>query len=131
MSETPPLLRIRGLTVKPAGEARAEIEDFSLTLDPGSTLTLLGETGSGKAAVLRLLAGTLRDADLDGTIQVRDGEVRPLADRIASDLRVAYLPGPHRPVLNPHATVLSQLTLVVARKLHQPRSSARAELAIA
>jgi peptide/nickel transport system ATP-binding protein len=131
MNETTPLLRIRDLTIRPAGDARPEIEDFSLTLDPGSTVTLLGETGSGKAAVLRLLAGPLRDEEVSGTIQIRDGETRSLADRIAPELRVAYLPGPHRPILNPHATVLSQLILVVARKLRQPRTSARAELAIA
>lgn len=131
MSETIPLLRIRDLTMRRAGDARPEVENFSLTLDPGRTLTLLGETGSGKGAVLRLLAGARRGEDASGTIQIRDGASRSITERAAPDLRIAYLPGPHRPVLNPHATVLSQLALIVARKLRQPKASARAELGLA
>ncbi|MGN6514487.1 MAG: ATP-binding cassette domain-containing protein [Rhizomicrobium sp.] len=130
MSETTPLLRIRELTVRRAGAT--EVENLSLTLDPGGTLTVLGESGSGKGAVLRLLARRLRkDEEVQGTIQIRDGEIRSLAERTVQDLRVAYLPGPHRPVLNPHASVLSQLSLIVARKLRQPKASARAELVLA
>jgi peptide/nickel transport system ATP-binding protein len=130
MSET--LLRIRDLTLARFGAAKPEIQGFSFALAPGDTLTLLGETGSGKGAVLRMLARPVRrGTQISGTVQLRDGAEQPLVRNMTLDLRMVYLPGPHASVFNPHASVLQQLTLIVARKLRQPRPSARAELALA
>jgi len=130
MSET--LLRIRDFTLAQAGAVKPAIAGFSLTLEPGGTLTLLGETGSGKGVVLRMLAQPIRRGlQVRGAIQVRDGAEQPIGRSMALDLRTAYLPGPHANVLNPDASVLSQLTLIVARKLRQPKTSARAELMVA
>lgn len=130
MSDT--LLRIRDFTFAQAGAARPAIEGFSLTLKPGDTLTLLGETGSGKGVVLRMLAQPLkRGTRTSGAIQVRDGAEQPIGRGMSLDLRTAYLPGPHANVLNPNVSVLSQLLLIVARKLRQPKASARVELAVA
>lgn len=129
MSEATPLLRIRDFTLTRA--EKPEIENFSLTLAPGGTLTLLGETGAGSGAVIRLLAQPIpRSAEVSGTIQLRDNPAQAIGRNMALNLRTAYLPGPHANVLNPHASVLSQLSLVIARKLRQPKSSARAELAL-
>lgn len=129
MSEATPLLRIRDFTLTRA--EKPEIENFSLTLAPGGTLTLLGETGAGSGAVIRLLAQPIpRSAEVSGTIQLRDNPEQAIGRNMALNLRTAYLPGPHANVLNPHASVLSQLSLVIARKLRQPKSSARAELAL-
>jgi peptide/nickel transport system ATP-binding protein len=127
-----PLLRIRDFTLTPVGAAKPAIEDFSLTLASGGTLILLGETGSGKGAVLRALAQPVsRSARASGTIQLRGHPEQPIRHMTAPGLRIAYLPGPHANVLNPHASVLSQLALIIARKLRQPKASARAELALA
>ncbi|HEY2032586.1 MAG TPA: ATP-binding cassette domain-containing protein [Rhizomicrobium sp.] len=130
MSEVTPLLRIRDFTLAHAN--KPEIENFSLTLEPGGTLTLLGETGAGNSEVIRLLALPIpRGAEARGTIQLRDNPAQPIGRNMALNLRTAYLPGPHANVLNPHASVLSQLSLIIARKLRQPRASAHAELALA
>jgi peptide/nickel transport system ATP-binding protein len=130
MSET--LLRIRDFALARAGAAKPDIENFSLTLSPGGALTLLGETGSGNSAVLRMLAQRIpRGTVASGTIQLRDNPEQAIGKRMVLDLRTAYLPGPHANVLNPHASVLSQLVLIIARKLRQPKGSARAELSLA
>lgn len=130
MSET--FLRIRDFTLARAGAAKPDIENFSLSLEPGGTLTLLGEAGSGNGVVLRLLAQSLsRSTATSGTIQLRDNPEQTIGKRMALGLRTAYLPGPHANVLNPHASVLSQLVLIIARKLHQPQASAQAELSLA
>jgi peptide/nickel transport system ATP-binding protein len=126
------LLRIRDFTLAHAGAAKPAIGGFSLTLESAGTLTLLGETGSGKGVVLRMLAQPIkRGTQVSGTLQLRDNAERPIARGMTLDLRIAYLPGPHATVLNPNTSVLSQLLLIVARKLRQPKASARAELAVA
>jgi peptide/nickel transport system ATP-binding protein len=132
MSDAAPLLRIQGFTLQRAGAPRAEIEDISLALRPRDRLILLGEAGSGSGAILRLLAGVPGSgAKVSGTIRVREQAGQALAKTPALDLRTAYLPGPHANVLNPHESVRSQLSLVIARKLRQPKTSAAAELDLA
>jgi peptide/nickel transport system ATP-binding protein len=132
VSDVPPLLRIRELTLSQPRDPRADLRDFSLTLEKGGTLTLLGEAGSGKHALLRFLANALpRGATANGAIQVREETAQPVARKGAPDLRIAYLPGPNASVLNPRASVLSQLCLIIARRLRQPKASAQAELALA
>jgi peptide/nickel transport system ATP-binding protein len=125
-----PLLQIKALGLRAPQTERPELENFSLSLAPSATITLLGETGCGKEALLRVLTGmTARSEEVSGTIQLGHGEVRPAGP--LSPLRVAFLPGPLAPVLNPRVSALSQLALIIARKIGQPRSSARAELALA
>jgi peptide/nickel transport system ATP-binding protein len=132
MSDNAPLLRIRDLTVAQPREARAEIEGLSFTLEKGATLTLLGDATSGKHAVLRFLTNAIpRSATATGMFQVGHASEQPVTRKPALDLRLAYLPGPNAPVLTPHASVLSQLCLIIARRLRQPKASARAELALA
>ncbi|HWA29749.1 MAG TPA: ATP-binding cassette domain-containing protein [Rhizomicrobium sp.] len=130
MSETTPLLRVRDLAIRQSGQTG--VENLSLTLGAGGTLTLLGEAASGKDAVLRFLAlPPSRGGAVSGTIQIRDGTARPIDERAPLELRIAYLPGPHASVLNSNASALSQLSLIVARKLRQPKASAEAELKLA
>ena len=130
MSEAAPLLRIRDFTLARAN--KLAIENFSLTLAPAGTLTILGETGAGNSEVIRLLALPVpRGAETRGTIQLRDNPAQIIGRNTALNVRTAYLPGPHANVLNPHASVLSQLSLIIARKLRQPKTSARSELALA
>lgn len=126
----PPLLQLKSLTIN--ATPRAELTNFSLTLAPGATITLLGETGCGKEALLRVLTGMAgRGEKTGGTIQLGRGDAKAIARDPLAGLRMAFLPGPLTPVLNPNVSALSQLSLVVARKLGQPQASARAELSLA
>ena len=64
-----------------------------MTLSAGETVLLLGETGCGKDAVLRLLAGSLEpDAEISGTIRFGEGDPVQASTRPTIPLRVAYVP---------------------------------------
>ena len=120
-----PLFQIKNLTMRSPDALRGEIEDFSLTLDSGATVTLLGEIGCGKEAVLRALTGLVaRGEDVTGTIRLGMGEAKPIADAMPLDLRTAFLPGPLNPVLYPNAGVLLQLCRIVAHKRSLTRDTA-------
>jgi ABC-type glutathione transport system ATPase component len=127
MSEARTVLEIKDLSVS-HGDVR-ELDAFSLTLEAGETVILLGEADSGKDAVLRLLGGFLDRADeLTGTIRFGDGETRPASRKTKPMARTAYLPGPAQHPLDPQAGAASQLARVIARKLDCPRGAAREEL---
>jgi ABC-type glutathione transport system ATPase component len=127
MSEARAIFEIKDLCVSQGD--RREIADFSLTLYAGETAILLGETGSGKDAVLRLLGGFLDRADeLTGTIRLSGGETVPAARKLKPTLRTAYLPGPTQHPLDPQMGAASQLARIIARKLDCPRGAAREEL---
>ena len=53
----------------------AAADDVSLTLEPGTVTALVGQNGSGKTTVLRLLAGAVRP---DAGVVEHDGVVRTL-----------------------------------------------------
>ena len=123
MSEARILVEIRELTV--AGE----LDRFSLVLRAGETVILLGETGSGKDAVLRALDGQLeRGDDASGTIRFGEGEARLVARRQRPPLRTAFLPAAASHPLDGQVGAASQLARVIARKLACPRGAAREEL---
>ncbi len=135
-SETPQapatLLQVKDLTIKKAGASRAALENFSLTLEPGARVVVLGEGGCGREALLRALGGVAEKGETaSGTIQFRANPPRLLARNTKIELRTAFLPGPYSAVLNAHVSVLSQLTLIVARKLGQSRAIAHTELTLA
>ena len=48
-----------GLTLRPLGAPAAVVRDFSLQLQPGDRVALVGPSGSGKSTVLEALAGWL------------------------------------------------------------------------
>ena len=125
-----PILEITDLSVSRGGVP--VLDRFSLSLDAGQSVIVLGETGSGKEALLGVLGGFAEKSDsITGTIRFGGGEARPAAKRQRPSIRVAYLPSPHTHPLAPHASVLSQLERVVARKLGEPLGSAREELRLA
>jgi peptide/nickel transport system ATP-binding protein len=128
MSE--PLLELNELTVMRAGTA--VLDRLSLTLDPGESAIVLGETGSGKDALLGVLGGFADKSDtISGTIRFAANEARSAAKRLKPPIRIAYLPNPLSAPLSPHASVLKQLIRIVARKLGAPLGSAREELRLA
>jgi len=121
------LLEINELGVARPGSAQPELERFSLTLKAGETVVLLGEAGSGKDAVLRLLNGERGDG-ASGTIRFSEGEARPASRRPRAPFRIAYLPSVGSLPFSPASSVAAQLVRIVARKLDCPRGAARAEL---
>ena len=132
MSDTKRILEIAELTVARAGAAPPQLDRFSLTLDAGESVVVLGEDGSGKEALIRVLGGFAERSDqISGTIRFGGAEARPAAKRLRAPIRIAYLPSPLAQPFVPHVGVLGQLSRVVARKLGSPPASAREEVRIA
>jgi len=127
MSEARAAVTIKDLCLA-RGDAR-EIDRFSLTLHAGETVILLGEAGSGKDAVLRVLADLIeRGEEAGGTIRFGEGETRPIARKQKNPLRTAYLPGTVPLPLDGRPSAVAQLSRVIARKLDCPRGAGREEL---
>jgi peptide/nickel transport system ATP-binding protein len=130
MSDGEAFLEISELSVSHAG--RIELDRFSLAIEPGESVVVLGETGSGKEALLRVLGGFAEKHDaISGSLRFAGNEARPAARRLSAPVRIAYLPGPLARPFAPHASVLGQLCRMVARKLGSPPASAREELRLA
>ena len=132
MSEAGPVFEIADLNVARSAAALPELDRFSLTLDAGQTVVVLGEAGSGKEALMRVLGGFSEKSDaISGTIRFAGGVEKPAAKRLRPPIRIAYLPNPLARPFAPHVSVLSQLSRVLARKTGSPQASARAELRLA
>jgi iron(III) transport system ATP-binding protein len=50
-------VQIRNLLYKYSNAKEATIKDFSLDVENGEIVSILGESGSGKSTILRLIAG--------------------------------------------------------------------------
>jgi peptide/nickel transport system ATP-binding protein len=130
VSETKPLIAVEGLTVARKFNARPLLENFSLAMAQGETVSLLGEVGSGKDTLLQALAGMFaRGEDATGTLRLRGGAGEKITKRQREGVRIAYLLGPYANPLSPLASVVSQLSRVIARKLNVPVKAAQAEFA--
>jgi peptide/nickel transport system ATP-binding protein len=130
MSDTGRILEIAELTVARSGAP--QLDRFSLTLDAGESVVVLGEAGSGKEALIRVLGGFAERTDqISGTVRFGNAEARPAARRARAPIRIAYLPSPLAQPFVPHVGVLGQLSRVVARKLGSPPASAHEELRLA
>lgn len=89
-----PLLQARGLAVRPPGSPVQVVRDFSLALEAGQRVALVGPSGSGKSTLLEGLAGWL---ELEGgSLAVRPG------------VRIGY--APQRPYLF-HGSIADNLRL--------------------
>ncbi len=74
-----PLVRVEGLKkrfIRPSGEAVHAVNDVSFTLDEGETLGIIGESGSGKSTVGRLVLRLLESDE--GVIEIDGIDVRGL-----------------------------------------------------
>jgi len=130
MMESRPLLELSELTVASGGAT--VLDRFSLRLDPGESTIVLGETGCGKEALLRVLGGFAHKTDtVTGTLRFRGAEMRPSAWRAKPPIRIAWLANPLSQPFAPHASLADQLARVIARKLGAPLGSASEELRLA
>ncbi|MFH9469012.1 ABC transporter ATP-binding protein [Streptomyces clavifer] len=55
-----PVLELKDAAVRYRGTAADVVRDVSLTVEPGESLALVGESGAGKTTLLRLLLGLAR-----------------------------------------------------------------------
>jgi peptide/nickel transport system ATP-binding protein len=124
------LFEVRELTVRRAGAQIPELDRFSLAMDEGECVVLLGESGSGKEALMRVLGGQAdRGDEVSGETVWRGGEpVSAVATKKTRPISVAYLPSPLAQPFAPQARVLGQLARLTAHALHTPKESAREEL---
>ncbi|WP_329101752.1 ABC transporter ATP-binding protein [Micromonospora sp. NBC_01699] len=126
------VLSVRDLTVDlmtGAGVVRA-VDGVSFTVEPGETVTIIGESGSGKSttamALLRLLPDDL--AVLSGHAEIAGRDVIGTRRHIGA-LRgrtVALIPQDPMTALNPIATVGRQMTEAI-RLSHPGHSRAKAD----
>ncbi len=115
------------LSVARRGLERPALDHFSLLLQGGETVVLLGEMGCGKEEVLHALAG---EGDITGgTLKDGAGEPVGAAKRDEPLVATAYLPSAASRPLSPHVSAVSQLSRVIARKLAIPRAEAREKFA--
>ena len=80
---SPGLVRIEGLTKRYRGVTA--LRDFTLTLEAGHIVGLMGPNGCGKTTLLKILAGVL--SDYDGTVTIDGHRPGPVSKSI-----VSYLP---------------------------------------
>jgi ABC-type glutathione transport system ATPase component len=126
MTEPERLLTITELSLARTGDARLELDRVSLAVDEHETVVILGEDRSGKDALMRALCGALEGEErIGGSVLFGAPDERPRIGSAA--VRVVYLPGPSSKPLSPHASAISQLARVIARKLGAPHGSGRAE----
>jgi ABC-type dipeptide/oligopeptide/nickel transport system ATPase component len=132
---TQPVLSVKNLGVsfrQPDGSWRAVTHGVSLTIEPGRSLALVGESGCGKSvtalAILRLLPGSARIDNgrvmldsADGTVDLR--ELPPAGMRRVRGRDVAIIFQEPRSSLNPVMRIGEQV--IEAVRLH--RSCSRSE----
>ncbi len=127
MSEAPKLVALTDVSVARSARSEPVLDRFSLAIEQGETVVLLGERASGKETVLRLIERTLaRENEITGTITYRGLPEKSVRSGKRS-VRVAHLPSPSAEPLSADANVASQLVRVIARNLAVPKASARSE----
>ncbi len=91
------------------GQSAPVVNEFSLAVEPGEMVALLGESGCGKSTVLRLIAGLLQP--MAGTIEV-DGQI---VNSIPAEKRRTALVF-QKPLLFPHLSVAENVAFSLRLK---------------
>jgi peptide/nickel transport system ATP-binding protein len=114
-TDTAPLLTVEDLRVAYGERAasREVVRDVSFTVPAGSTLALIGESGSGKSTIARAVLRLLdrRGARVEGSIRLRGREISRLPERALRPLRgrvLGFVPQDPGSALNPVRTIGSQ-----------------------
>jgi peptide/nickel transport system ATP-binding protein len=130
MSE--PLVDLRDLFVTFHGERTVHaVNGVSLTLQPGETLSILGESGSGKSVTLKTLLRLLPEkrTRIEGTVRVRGVDVTGLSGRALADHRggvVSMIFQDPMLALDPVYTIGEQIAEAVMRHEGASRAEGRA-----
>ncbi len=101
--------------IRKAFGANVVLDDFSLTVEPGECVVLIGASGSGKSTLLRCV--NLLEIVDDGTIELNGEDItdpRVDADVIRSRMGIVF----QAFNLFPHLSVLDNITLA-PRKVHK------------
>lgn len=124
------VLEVTDLTVSFAGEPAAvrAVRGLTLTLEAGSILALVGESGAGKSATALALMGLLPDdAQVGGSVRLQGQELIGLDDRGWSSIRgsqIAMVFADQASALTPVYTVGAQLVEAISVRRKQPRAQA-------
>ena len=110
--------------VKLSYEDTVVFKDFSLKVEKGEFLTVIGSSGGGKTTMLKLVNGLLKPQS--GTVSVNGKNVAE-TDRIALRRRIGYVV--QEIGLFPHMTVEKNITYVpdLKRRKHGPELTAEVD----
>ena len=126
---TPPVLEVRNLSVAyrtPSGLVQA-VREASLHIQEGETVSLVGETGSGKSTIALAMLGLLENASQSGEILYKDRGIHTLTKREWKEIRnreIGIVFQDCRSALNPVLTVLDHLMETI--RAHQDSSKREA-----
>jgi oligopeptide/dipeptide ABC transporter ATP-binding protein len=125
-----PLLEVSDLRVRfrSRGSVVNAVQGISFTIEPGQTLAIIGESGSGKTVSAYALMGLLpRTAQVSGSIRFKGVEIVELGERALQDHRgrnvAMVFQNPERS-LNPTMQIGAQITEAVRRHLPLGRGQA-------
>jgi oligopeptide/dipeptide ABC transporter ATP-binding protein len=125
-----PLLEVSDLRVRfrARGGAVHAVQGISLTIEPGQTVAIIGESGSGKTVSAYAMMGLLpRTAQVTGSIRFRGTQIVGLDERALQEHRgrnvAMVFQNPERS-LNPTMKVGSQITEAIRRHLRLSRQQA-------
>ncbi|HVY04922.1 MAG TPA: ABC transporter ATP-binding protein [Burkholderiales bacterium] len=124
------LLDIRALDLRLAGQSARLLRQFSLAIEPGRIVGLVGESGAGKSMVGRVVLGIApANARITGGSVMFDG--RHITHLTAKERRhllgreIAFIPQNPMTALNPVERIEPQITDVLRMHLGLERSAAR------
>lgn len=126
------LLVVRNLAVRFRNRdgIAAAVQDVSFALSPGATLSILGESGSGKTMTMRALMRLLPpNAELSGQVIFEDSDIAALDEagwRAIRGPKIAMIFQDPMAALDPVYTIGAQISEVIVAHEDVTRAAARA-----
>ncbi|QAY73971.1 ABC transporter ATP-binding protein [Agromyces protaetiae] len=127
----PPVLALTGVTKSFAGRSgkRIAVDDVSLELAAGETLAVIGESGSGKSTIARLVLGLT--APDSGAVELfgEPWSASPERARRARRPRIGFVAQDTRSAFDPRLTVAASLADALPTSVaRSPRAARRARI---